>query len=115
MVLTPVWITAELFADALRPWRRKHRPAGLSKVRLETFDEGRCIQTLHAGPYDDEAAVLAKCTTTSFRRPDCGCPESTTRSTSTMLGAFSRPDFEPYCGSRWKSCSTHPSIRSQRR
>ena len=60
MVMTPVWITAELFTDALTAVAAKQRPVGLSKVRLETLDEGRCIQTLHTGPYDHEAAVLAQ-------------------------------------------------------
>jgi hypothetical protein len=27
-------------------------------VRLETLDEGLCVQTLHVGSYDDEAPVL---------------------------------------------------------
>jgi hypothetical protein len=28
-------------------------------VRLEWLDEGRCVQTLHLGPFDDEAPTLA--------------------------------------------------------
>lgn len=27
-------------------------------LRLETLDEGLCVQTLHVGPFDDEAAIL---------------------------------------------------------
>jgi hypothetical protein len=59
MIMTPDWITAEMFADAVADVAAKDRPASLSKVRLETLDEGRCVQTLHTGPYDDEAGVLA--------------------------------------------------------
>jgi hypothetical protein len=29
-------------------------------VRLETLSEGRCVQTLHVGSFDDEADVLAR-------------------------------------------------------
>jgi hypothetical protein len=29
-------------------------------VRLDVLDEGTCLQTLHVGPYDEEAAVLAR-------------------------------------------------------
>jgi hypothetical protein len=29
-------------------------------VRLERFDEGRCVQILHVGSYDDETPVLAQ-------------------------------------------------------
>lgn len=32
----------------------------LHKVRLETLHEGLCVQTLHVGPYDDEAEVLER-------------------------------------------------------
>lgn len=31
----------------------------LDALRLESFDEGLCVQTLHVGSYDDEAPVLA--------------------------------------------------------
>ena len=37
----------------------KAHPASLDNVRLETLVEGLCVQTLHIGPYDDEADVLA--------------------------------------------------------
>ena len=29
-------------------------------VRLETLDEGLCVQTLHVGPFDAEGPVLAR-------------------------------------------------------
>jgi hypothetical protein len=59
MIMTPDWITAQLFAAAVQAVAAKDRPASLGKVRLETLNEGRCVQTLHVGPYDDEAGVLA--------------------------------------------------------
>lgn len=33
--------------------------AAVDRIRLETLAEGRCVQTLHIGPYDDEGPVLA--------------------------------------------------------
>ena len=52
--LVPDWITDELFervrADADAP--------ALDSLRLETYDEGRCAQTLHLGAFDDEGPVL---------------------------------------------------------
>jgi hypothetical protein len=33
-------------------------PAGLDRVRLETLEERRCVQTLHVGSFDDEAETL---------------------------------------------------------
>jgi hypothetical protein len=59
MIMTPDWITVQLFADVMTAVTGEDRLAGLEKVRFETFDEGRCVQTLHMGPYDDEAHVLA--------------------------------------------------------
>jgi hypothetical protein len=59
MIMTPDWIPAELFADTVTAVAAKHRPASLDKVRLETLAEGHCVQTLHKGPYDAEADVLA--------------------------------------------------------
>jgi hypothetical protein len=34
--------------------------ARLDDLRLETLSEGRCVQTLHVGSFDDEADVLAR-------------------------------------------------------
>ena len=59
LIMTPDWITAELFADTVTAVAAKDRPASLGNVRLQTLEEGRCVQTLHLGPYDDEADVLA--------------------------------------------------------
>lgn len=59
MILTPDWITVEHFESAVAEVRRKGSPNALGKVRLETLEEGTCVQTLHVGSYDDEAPVLA--------------------------------------------------------
>lgn len=58
MIFAPAWITGELFDAAVTEVRRKGAPSALDKVRLETLHEGTCVQTLHIGSYDDEAAVL---------------------------------------------------------
>jgi len=56
-------VTPDLFAravDAVEAESAKKReplPA-LRSVRLETLQEGLCVQTLHIGPFDDEAPVL---------------------------------------------------------
>jgi hypothetical protein len=58
MIMTPDWITAEMFTDAVEQVGRKDRPTRLDDLRLETLSEGRCIQALHVGAYDDEAELL---------------------------------------------------------
>ncbi|MQA01225.1 MAG: hypothetical protein GEV07_00345 [Streptosporangiales bacterium] len=60
MIMVPDWITAEMFDDAVARAAAKDRPASLDEVRMGTLDEGDCVQTLHIGPYDDEAQVLAE-------------------------------------------------------
>ncbi|MEU0551628.1 GyrI-like domain-containing protein [Micromonospora sp. NPDC005979] len=39
-------------------WARQ--PTRLDDVRFQTLREGRCVQTLHVGSFDDEAAVLTQ-------------------------------------------------------
>lgn len=58
MIMTPEWITEQMFDEAVSQVGAKDRPASLDNVRLETLSEGTCVQTLHIGPYDDEGPVL---------------------------------------------------------
>jgi hypothetical protein len=60
MIMTPDWITMEMFADAVTLVRKGNNPVALSKIRLETYDEQLAVQIMHVGPYDDEAPTLAK-------------------------------------------------------
>jgi hypothetical protein len=58
MILTPDWI-APGQVDEARDAVAGRAPRA-SELRFERFDEGLCVQTLHVGPYDDEAPVLAR-------------------------------------------------------
>lgn len=66
LIMTPEWIGPDLFAAGVEALRQKSRkaakalPPRLGDVRLETLSEGRCVQTLHIGRYDDEAEVLSR-------------------------------------------------------
>lgn len=60
MIMQPDWITKEMFELAVQKVSEKDSPAKLSQIRLETLDEGRCVQTLHVGSFDDEAKILAE-------------------------------------------------------
>lgn len=60
MIAQPDWVNAGLAAEALRrAAARKPLPA-LGLVRFEPYAEGRGVQVLHIGPYDDEGPVLAR-------------------------------------------------------
>lgn len=56
----PEYCTPEVFRWALDACRKKKPEVDLSKLRLETVTEGLCVQCLHVGPYESEAATMAK-------------------------------------------------------
>lgn len=60
MIMTPDWITGEVFADALEQVHRGKNPAALGKVRLESYHEGLSVQIMHIGSYDEEGPTILK-------------------------------------------------------
>lgn len=60
MIMTPEWITAEIFNEAFQQVRKAKDPASLDLVRLEHYHEGLSVQIMHIGSYDDEGPVLAQ-------------------------------------------------------
>ncbi|MEN8707972.1 MAG: GyrI-like domain-containing protein [Nocardioides marinisabuli] len=60
LLMLPDWIDEALVDAALQQVGAGDRPERLDDVRLETLSEGRCVQTLHVGPFDEEAEVLER-------------------------------------------------------
>lgn len=65
MIMTPDWVTDDMFDAAVKAVvsaskSAEDRPRRLYEVRLEGLTEGRCVQTLHVGSFDDEAEVLER-------------------------------------------------------
>nr|WP_245716576.1 GyrI-like domain-containing protein [Micromonospora humi] len=58
--MVPDWIDESMVAAAVAQAAARNRPARLDDVRLRVLSEGRCVQTLHVGSFDDEADVLAR-------------------------------------------------------
>ncbi len=59
MIMVPDWVGDDMFAEAVDQITAKGAaPRRLAEVRLESLSEGRCVQTLHVGSYDDEAEKL---------------------------------------------------------
>lgn len=58
MIRQPGFVTPGVFEDAKQMLSRKKPGLDLSNARLETYAEGLCVQTMHAGPYDDEPASI---------------------------------------------------------
>lgn len=59
MIVQPDWITPGMVDEALAAARKKELPA-LGRVRFECYTEGRSVQTLHIGSYDDEGPTLER-------------------------------------------------------
>lgn len=58
MIMQPDWITQEMFEAAVSKVAAKDHPVSLDKIRLESLDEGLCVQTLHIGTYEDETDII---------------------------------------------------------
>ncbi|MGB7875011.1 MAG: GyrI-like domain-containing protein [Anaerolineales bacterium] len=61
MILVPEIITPAVFEEALAQMRKKKGDLpGYSRLRLDSFEEGFCVQTMHIGPYVTELETLEK-------------------------------------------------------
>ena len=58
MIMQPDWITKPHFQEALENVMHKQPDLLCAEVRLETLHEGKSIQTLHIGSFDEEAGIL---------------------------------------------------------
>lgn len=60
LIMVPEWIDRGMFTAAVERVAAKNGAARLEDVRLEPLSEGRCVQTLHVGSFDDEGDVLGR-------------------------------------------------------
>ncbi|PIJ47789.1 hypothetical protein BMH30_06720, partial [Leucobacter sp. OLES1] len=61
MLLIPDWIDEQRFVAAVSAASaKKDAAARIGDVRRESLTEGRCVQTLHIGSYDEETDTLAE-------------------------------------------------------
>lgn len=60
MIVQPDWIEPDLVAAAKKRAVQKADPSVVERLAFEGFTEGRCVQVLHIGPYDEEAPTIAK-------------------------------------------------------
>jgi hypothetical protein len=59
LIMVPHWITGGHLDAARQATARKGRAPARDRVRIERYEEGLSVQTLHIGSYDDEGPVLA--------------------------------------------------------
>lgn len=61
MIMVPDLVTPADFEEALAQMRKKKGDLpGFSRLRLDSFEEGPCVQTMHLGPYAAELETLEK-------------------------------------------------------
>jgi hypothetical protein len=60
LIALPDWITADDVESARASTRKKKDVPALEKISLRTLREGRCVQILHIGSFEDEGPVLAR-------------------------------------------------------
>lgn len=58
MILQPACVDKDIFERAVDAVAKKKNPKSLSKVRFESYSEGRAAQVLYLGPYADEGPTI---------------------------------------------------------
>lgn len=60
MIMQPSFVGKVFIDAAIAEVHRKKKLSSLSKLRLESFTEGRCAQILHIGPFSEEGPTIAR-------------------------------------------------------
>jgi hypothetical protein len=58
MIRTPDFITDRDREQALAVLLKRGKPGEVAEVKLETIDEGQCVQMFHLGPYEKEGDTV---------------------------------------------------------
>ncbi len=59
MIRQPEFVTQAFFDEMLELSKKKKANALLDKLQLESIEDGKCIQMLHLGSFDDEPASFS--------------------------------------------------------
>jgi hypothetical protein len=60
MIMQPSYVKKAMVDTAIAEVKRKKNPIALSKVRFETFPEGKAAQIMHIGPFSEEGPTIEK-------------------------------------------------------
>lgn len=60
LIMQPDFITQTMFEDAVAGLVKKKGEGAFPRLRLESFEEGLCVQTMHIGPYATEPETVAR-------------------------------------------------------
>ncbi len=59
LIRTPDFITEKNLSAAVSQMAGQKKDADAEEIKLETIEEGRCVQILHVGPYSEESPTIA--------------------------------------------------------
>ncbi len=60
MILQPGFVSHTVLQAAIEQATKKKTLPALPRLRIESFEEGRCAQILHVGPFTDEGPVIER-------------------------------------------------------
>ncbi len=60
MIMQPDFLARPLLEEAIATVACKKSLPGLDRLRIERFEEGRCAQVLHAGPFTTEGPTIER-------------------------------------------------------
>ena len=60
MIMQPEFITRAMVDEAVDQVRAKKNPVVLEEVKFIQLEEGKCAQTLHIGPFENEGSTIVK-------------------------------------------------------
>jgi hypothetical protein len=60
MIAQPPFVTQAMADAAMVEVTKKKNPAAISRLRFESFDEGKCAQIMHIGPFSEEGPNIEK-------------------------------------------------------
>ncbi len=60
MIMQPEIITSQMIETAISDVGTKKNPTALSLMKFEAYEEGKCAQILHIGPFSEEGPTVEK-------------------------------------------------------
>jgi hypothetical protein len=60
MIMQPDFVPPDVIDQAIAELKLKKKLPGLDRLRLESFTEGLCAQTLHIGPFSEEGPTIER-------------------------------------------------------
>jgi hypothetical protein len=60
MIMQPSFVPRALLTQAIAAAARKKPLPGIARLRVERFEEGRCAQLLHVGPFTEEGPAIER-------------------------------------------------------